>query len=170
MRLCALTTPSRFLSINADAIRAIMLIICPIPICLIGVRVRPVRFLYLRSMKRSIMKMEMAVAKRLNTMIEAAGILKCGPRCLSMVRAWSTVRLLKMPIGVLRKMPVDHSGMIFIRALRSSTSLTVHSVHEFPCEPSNCFTCSIFKAAQLRNLKEKNLSILKCAKENQIFA
>lgn len=71
MRLCALTTPSRLLSIRAATIRDMIFMTCPIPICWIGVRVWPVRFLYLR----------------LKTKKEAAGILKCGPRCLSMVRA-----------------------------------------------------------------------------------
>lgn len=86
-------------------------------------------------------------------MNEPAGIVKCGPRCLSIVRAWSIVRLLEIPIGVLRKMPVDHSGMIFIRVLRSFTSLTVHNFHVFSYEPSNCLSSSVFSAARFKNLQ-----------------
>ena len=99
----------------------------------------------------------MAVAKRLKTRNELAWIVKCGPRCLSIVRAWSIKRLLVIPIGVLRKMPVDHSGMIFIRVLRSSTSLTVHSFHDFAYEPSNCLSVSVFSAAQFKNLRKKKM-------------
>jgi hypothetical protein len=76
------------------------------------------------------MEIESAVAKMLNTRNDPAGILKCGPRCLFMVRAWRTVRLLIIAIVVLNKIPLDHSGMILIRVLRSSTSSTVHSHRE----------------------------------------
>ena len=103
----------------------------------------------------SIMKMVMAVAKRLKTANEPAGIMNCGPRCLSIVRAWSMKRLVEIPIGVPKNIPVDHSGMIFIRVLRSSTSLTVHSFHDLAYEPSNCLSVSIFSAAQFKSLHKK---------------
>jgi hypothetical protein len=45
-------------------------------------------------------KIEMVVAKRLNTRKEEAGILKWGPRWRSIVRAWRIVRLVKIHIAV----------------------------------------------------------------------
>jgi hypothetical protein len=82
-------------------------------------------------------KIEMVVAKRLNTRNEEAGILKWGPRWRSIVRAWRIVRLLKIPIAVLKQMPVDHIGRILISFLRSSTSSTAHSLHDLAYEPSS---------------------------------
>lgn len=72
-----------------------------------------------------------------------------------------------MPMGVLKKMSVDHSGMILIRVLRSSTSFTVHSLHEFPYEPSNCSSSSVCRAARFKNLHGKNGTLMICAHANQ---
>lgn len=79
-------------------------------------------------------KIERAVASRLNIMKEPAGILKCGPRCRSMVRTWTIARLLSTPMVVLKRMLLDHNGMILNRVLRSSTSSTVQSFHDLALE------------------------------------
>jgi hypothetical protein len=68
--------------------------------------------------------------KKLKSRNEPAGILKWEPRCQFMVRAWRVMRLLKVPIEALKKMPVDHNGMILIRVLRASTSSMVQSLHD----------------------------------------
>ncbi|PON64328.1 hypothetical protein TorRG33x02_273500 [Trema orientale] len=102
----------------------------PTPIRWRGVRDRRINFCHVGSRKRSMMKIEMAVDMRLETRNVPAGILM-EPKCLSMVRAWTVERLLTMAMVMLRRIPVDHSGMILITFLRSSTSSTVHNFHDF---------------------------------------
>ena len=80
--------------------------------------------------KRSMMNIEMAVANKLKSRNEPTGILKWEPRCQFMVRACRVMRLLKVLIEALKKMPVDHNGMILIRVLRASTSSMVQSLHD----------------------------------------
>ncbi len=46
----------------------------------------------------------------------------------------------------------DQTGRILIRALRSSTCWTVHSLHGFAIEPSSPKSSSVFKAARFRSL------------------
>ena len=88
----------------------------------------------------------------MKTSMDPGGILKWGPRCRSMVMAWRVAKLLWMASGVLRNMPVDHSGKRVIRVLRSSTFCNVHSFHKFVIEPSGPMSPSVFRAARLRNL------------------
>ena len=57
-----------------------------------------------------------------------------------------------MTSGVHKNKPVDHSGSILISPLKSSTSCTVHSSHDFPREPSAFVSFSAFSAARLKNL------------------
>lgn len=98
------------------------------------------------------MKIEMAVPNRLKTRNDAAGILKWDPRCRFMVKAWSIVRLLKIPIAVPNKIPVDQSGIILSRLLRSATSSMIHSLHDLAYEPSDCLSLSVFSAARFKKL------------------
>lgn len=58
-----------------------------------------------------------------------------------------------MPIGVPKKMPVDHNGSIFIRVLRFSTSSTIHSFHDLAVWPLP----SVFSAASFKNLRFGNV-------------
>ena len=95
---------------------------------------------------------EMAVEASVNTTMVPAGILKCGPRWRSTVRACRTVKLVRTPIGVLKKMPLDSIGHILIKDLRSSTCCTEHSLHGFAMEPSELVSPSVFNAARFRNL------------------
>lgn len=76
------------------------------------------------------MKIEIAVDMRLKNRNVPAEILM-EPKCLSMVKAWTVERLLTMAIVMLKRMPVDHSGMILSTFFRSSTSSTVHKFHDF---------------------------------------
>lgn len=71
-----------------------------------------------------------------------------------MVRAWRTVRLLWIPIGVAKNILVHQSGKILIRVLRSSTCWTVHNLHGFAIKPSALMSPSVFSAARFRNLHE----------------
>lgn len=132
-----------------------MLMTWPIPIRWRGVKGLRIIFCHIGRRKLSIVRIEMVVAKRLKTAKEEAGILKWGPRCRSIVRAWRIVRLPKTPIGVAKKIPEDHIGMILTSFLRSSTSSTVHSLHDLAYEPSSCLSPSVFCAARFKNLWEK---------------
>lgn len=88
------------------------------------------------------------------TRIEPGGTWKRGDRLRSVVRAWRMVRLTWIPIGVAKRMPVDQSGRILIRVLRSSTCLTLHSFHGcFAMEPSALMSSSVLSAARFRSLE-----------------
>jgi len=54
-------------------------------------------------------------------------------------------------------MPVDHSGNILIRVLKSSTSSTVHSHQDLAFDLSVNLSPSIFRAAQFKNLRRNHL-------------
>ena len=71
-----------------------------------------------------------------------------------MIRAWRTVRLIWIPIGVPKNMLDDQSGKILIRVLKSSTCSTVHTLHGFAIKPSNLVSSSVFSAARFKNLQE----------------
>lgn len=69
---------------------------------------------------------------RPKTTKDAAGILNfVAPRSRFMVRASRIVRLPEMAMVVDTITQADHIGMILIRVLRSSTSSTLHSFHDF---------------------------------------
>ena len=95
---------------------------------------------------------EIAVEVSIKTIMVPAGILKCGPRWRSIVRACRTVKLIRTPIGVLKKMPLDSIGNILIKDLRSSTCCTEQSLHGLAMELSELVSPSAFSAAQFRNL------------------
>lgn len=54
-------------------------------------------------------------------------------------------------------MPVDHSGKVLIRVLKSSTSSTVHSHQDLAFDLSVDLSPSIFRAAQFKNLGRNHL-------------
>jgi hypothetical protein len=54
-----------------------------------------------------------------------------------MVKAWRTVKLYWIPIGVLKNILDDHNGKILMRVLRSSTCCIVHILQGFAIEPSD---------------------------------
>lgn len=67
-----------------------------------------------------------------NTKMLAAGSLKCRvPRVRSIANAWRITKLAPTPDIVLSNIPPDHIGNAFISFFRSSTSSTVHNVHDF---------------------------------------
>lgn len=112
---------------------------------------RPMSFCHVGRKKRSMMKIEMAVDKRPKTRKVPAGILM-DPNFLSIARAWTVDKLLTMAMVMLKRMPVDQSGRIFMTVLRFSTSSTVQSFHDFEYELSNCLSFSVFNAARFKNL------------------
>ena len=128
--------------------------IWPRPILWRGVGEWLVSFFHNGHKIRSMRVREMAVEMNAMTKMEPAGILKWGPRWRSMVRAWRTVRLLWIPIGVDKNILVHQSGKILIRVLRSSTCWTVHNLHGFAIKPSALLSPSVFSAARFRNLHE----------------
>lgn len=83
-----------------------------------------------------------------------AGILKWGPRCRSMTRAWRTAVLLRTASGVLRRMAVDHMGKTLMTVLRSSTFCTVQRLHGFAMGASAevVSPVKVLRAARLKNL------------------
>jgi hypothetical protein len=54
-----------------------------------------------------------------------------------MVKAWRTVKLAWIPIGVPKNILDDHNGKILMRVLRSSTCCIVHILQGLAIEPSD---------------------------------
>lgn len=77
-----------------------------------------------------------AVAKKGKTVNDPAGIEKWGPMWRSMDKAWRTVKLNWMAIGVDRKMVVDQRGKILSMVFKSSTLSTVQRALGLACNPS----------------------------------
>jgi len=71
-----------------------------------------------------------AVEMRVTKTNVPAGTLRWDAMLLSMTKARRTVKLNVTPIGVLKRMLVDHSGISMMDFLRSSTSSTVHWLHD----------------------------------------
>lgn len=108
--------------------------------------------------KRSERIKPMQTKKDTETSMDPAGIVKCGPRRRSMVRAWRTKRLVWMPIGVPKKMEEDQSGKILMSVLRSSTCWRVQRFHGFAIEPSvELISPWAISAARFRNLHHCSL-------------
>ena len=154
MRWWVRATWSRLDSIKAAPTKPNIVMMWPIPIRWRGVNVRRARFRHVGRRKRSTIRIEMTVAKKLKSRNVPAGILKWGPRYRSMVSAWRVTRLEKLPIEIPKKIPVDHNGIIRIRVLRSSTSSTVHSFHDLAYKPFNCLSPSVLSAARFKNLQK----------------
>lgn len=76
------------------------------------------------------------VAKRGKTTNDPAGTEKLGPMWRSMDRAWRTVKLNWMTIGMARKMVVDQSGRILSMVFKSSTWSTAQRAHGLASNPS----------------------------------
>lgn len=133
-----------------------MLSTWPMPICCSGVGVLPHSFFHIGQRQRSVRITPAAVEIKAKTIMEPAETWKWRqpppPTWRSVDRAWSTVRLRRIPIGVLRKMLDDHKGRILIRFLRSSTCWTVQSFHGFAIEPSGRTSPSDLRAARFSDL------------------
>ena len=148
---------SLFDSTRADTTIPAKFNTCPNPICWSGViKDPPVSFCHVGISKRSIKVINMDMEIRVMTRMEPAGNLKLGPRCRSIVRAWRIVKLITMPIVVLKNILDDQSGKILISVFRSSTCWTVHTLHGFAIEPSGLMSPSVFRAARFKNLHQKN--------------
>ena len=65
-----------------------------------------------------------------------------------MTNAINTVKLIITPITPLSKMLLDHNGINFNSFFKSSTSSTVHWLHDFVLE----FAPSLINAALFKNL------------------
>jgi hypothetical protein len=76
-----------------------------------------------------------------------------------MVKAWRTVKLAWIPIGVPKNILEDHNGKILIRVLRSSTCCIVHILHGFAIEPSDPTSPSILSAARFKNLHLESVCV-----------
>ncbi|KAE8655450.1 hypothetical protein F3Y22_tig00117027pilonHSYRG00061 [Hibiscus syriacus] len=135
-RLLSWTVLSRFDSTIAEIAMLRTLITWPNLIRCSGVRGLPVSFFHAGNKKRSNRAMNMDEDIRTTTIIDAAGMLNLEPSCRSIDRAWITVMLDWIAIGVVRNIPLDHIGKSFIRVFRSSTCCKLHSFHGLAIDPS----------------------------------